>query len=225
MSAPIGILMLDTRFPRPPGDIGNPATWPFPVIYRTVPLATPTAAVTADPTPLLTAFIAEGRALVDAGCAAISTSCGFLAPFQEDLTQALGVPVATSALLQAPMIARTLPPGRKIGVLTISAKDLTASHFRAAGLAPDTPVEGTGADSHFTRQILDNAPTLDLARAEADNLAAARRLVTNHPEVAAILLECTNMPPYAAAIHRETGRPVYSIVTCLDWLRAALAPT
>lgn len=32
---PIGmILMLDTAFPRIPGDIGNALTWDFPVLYK-----------------------------------------------------------------------------------------------------------------------------------------------------------------------------------------------
>ena len=39
--APLGILMLEARFPRIPGDMGNGATWPFPVLFRVVRGASP----------------------------------------------------------------------------------------------------------------------------------------------------------------------------------------
>ena len=39
--AAVGILMLEARFPRIPGDVGNATTWPFPVLYKVVPAASP----------------------------------------------------------------------------------------------------------------------------------------------------------------------------------------
>ncbi|MEC4688215.1 MAG: aspartate/glutamate racemase family protein, partial [Nitrospirota bacterium] len=105
--------MLNTRFPRPPGDIGNPETWPFPVRYEVVEPATVGRVVTADPPVdlLLAPFVAAGERLVAAGARAITTSCGFLALFQAELTQALPVPVMTSSLIQVPMVQASLPRG------------------------------------------------------------------------------------------------------------------
>ena len=222
--ASVGILMLNTRFPRIPGDIGNAATWPFPVQYKVVPSATPDNVVRGDAAPLLQSFIDAGRELVDLGCDGIATNCGFLVPFQTEMSRALGVPVASSSLLQAPLIARTLPADQTLGILTISSETLTTKHLDAADIAHDTPIGGTGAGSHFTSQVLGDAAEIDFNQARQDNINAARQLVETHPNVGAILLECTNMVPYAADIRRATGRPVFSIYTYLLWFQAGLLP-
>ena len=222
--ASVGILMLNTRFPRIPGDIGNAATWPFPVQFKVVSAATPDNVVRGDAGPLLDAFIEAGRELVDLGCDGIATNCGFLVPFQHDMSRALGVPVASSSLLQAPLIRQSLPADQSLGILTISSETLTPAHLEAAGIGPGTSVAGTGAGSHFTKRILDDAAEIDFDQARADNIAAAKRLVSEHPQVGAILLECTNMVPYAADIRRATGRPVFSIYTYLTWFQAGLLP-
>jgi hypothetical protein len=224
--ARLGIAMLDTRFPRPPGDVGNPATWPFPVRYHVVPGARVAAAVGGGEAALFGAFAEAGRALVSEGCTGIATTCGFLVPLQDRLSAALGVPVASSSLMQVPAVAATLPPGRVPGVVTISSAALTPRHRAAAGIGPDVPVAGTdeGATTHFNAAILGDLDELDLARAEGEVVAAARRLVAAHPRVGAIVLECTNMGPYAAAVQRATGLPTYSIVSYLTWFHAALAP-
>lgn len=222
--ASVGILMLNTRFPRVPGDIGNAATWPFPVQYKVVAPATPDIVVRGDAAPLLDAFIEAGQELVDLGCDGIATNCGFLVPFQDRMSRALGVPVASSSLLQAGLIRQTLPAGRSLGILTISSETLTPAHLDAAGIPRDTPVAGTGAASHFTQRVLGDAAEIDFDRARADNVAAAQRLVEAHPDLGAILLECTNMVPYAADIRRATGRPVFSIYSYLVWFQAGLMP-
>ena len=222
--ASLGILMLETRFPRMQGDIANAGTWPFPVHYRVVPGATPDKVVRGDPRRLLDDFIREGQALVRMGCDGISTNCGFLVLLQEELRAALQVPVATSSLIQVPMLEATLPPGKRVGVLTISRANLGPGHLAAAGMAPDTPVEGTDTGREFSRVILGDAPQMDVAAARQDHLEAAQRLLSRHPETGAIVLECTNMVPFAADIRRATGVPVYSIYSLITWFQAGLIP-
>ncbi len=222
--ASVGILMLNTRFPRIPGDIGNAATWPFPVHYKVIPAATPDNVVRGDASPLLGAFIDAGRELLELGCDGIATNCGFLVPFQTEMSRALGVPVASSSLLQAPLIRMSLPADQTLGILTISSETLTTAHLDAAGIPHDTPVGGTGAGSHFTTRVLGDADEIDFDQARADNVNAALRLVHDNPNIGAILLECTNMVPYAADIRQATGRPVFSIYTYLLWFQAGLLP-
>ncbi|MEM9709871.1 MAG: aspartate/glutamate racemase family protein [Pseudomonadota bacterium] len=222
--ASVGILMLNTQFPRIPGDIGNAATWPFPVQFKVVRSATPDNVVRGDANLLLKAFIDAGRELVDMGCDGIATNCGFLVPLQAELADEFRVPVATSSLLQAHQIQQTLPGNKTVGILTISSETLGPDHVAAAGIAKNTPIVGTGAGSHFTECVLGDVLEIDFAKARAENVAAAEKLVSDHPEVGAILLECTNMVPYAADIRRATGLPVFSIYTYLLWFQAALLP-
>ena len=222
--ASVGILMLEARFPRIPGDMGHAGTWDFPVLYRVVRDASPDRVVRRSAEGLLPHFIDAARDLVRDGADGITTNCGFLALFQDELADAVNVPVATSSLQQVAMVNPLLPAGRKAGILTISASTLTDRHLAAAGVPAGTPIETTEGGEAFTEAILNDAPDLDVAAAERDNIAAARRLVARHPEVGAIVLECTNMTPYARAIHRATGLPVFSMVGFVSWFQAGLRP-
>jgi Asp/Glu/hydantoin racemase len=221
----VGILMLDTRFPRIPGDMGNAATFPFPVRYLRVPGADPDRVVRRGARDLLPGFVAGARELEREGVGAITTNCGFLARFQDELTAAVAVPVFTSSLLLVPLVHRMLPPGRRVGILTVDAASLTRDQFATAGISPEIPlaVAGLETEKEFTRVLLGDELTLDVDAARAEHVRVAHRLVTEHPDVGAIVLECTNMPPYAADIQRATGRPVFDIVSLVTMLHGALA--
>ena len=216
--APLGVLMLDTRFPRIIGDIGNPASFDFPVRYRIVRGASAMQAVRERAQGLLLPFIAAARELVAEGCGAISTSCGFLALFQNELQAALPVPVAASSLLQVAPVQAALPAGKKVGILTIDARALTADHLRGVGADPSTPVAGVRPDGEFNRAIMGDTLEMDSGKMRDEVLEAGERLMAAHPEVAALVLECTNMPPYAEALACASGLPVYDILTLLKRL-------
>ncbi len=222
--AALGIMMLETRFPRIPGDMGNAATWPFPVHYAVVPGATPDRVVRDRAAGLLDNFITAGRDLIARGADGITTNCGFLSLFQPDLAEALGVPVATSSLMQVPLVKSLLPASRRVGVLTISKKTLTAEHLERAGADADTPVMGTDDGVEFSRVILNDELEFDVALAQSDNIEAARRLVSEHDDIGAIVLECTNMTPYAADIRAATGVPVFSAYDFVCWFQGGLQP-
>jgi Asp/Glu/hydantoin racemase len=223
--AALGILMLDARFARVPGDMGNATTWPFPVHYRVVRGASPERVVLGRAAGLLQPFLDAAGELVAMGAAAITTNCGFLSLFQRELAAHVGVPVATSALMQVPWVQATLPPGRRVGVVTISAASLSPSHLAAAGVPLGTPIAGCEDGRElFPVLIRGQRQDLDTEAAEQDVLDAARRLTAAHPEVGAIVLECTNMPPYAAAVAEATGLPVFDAVTLVHWLHGAIRP-
>jgi len=216
----LGILMLDTRFPRPRGDVGNRQSFSIPVRHRTVPGVSAAAAVRGDDAALLQPFIEAGLALVREGASALGTSCGFLARWQRELQAALPVPVWSSSLLVLADEARA----QRCGVITIEAASLGAAHFEGVGADPATPVEGITPGSALHRTLLEDLPLLDLADAQAQVLAAAARLLARHPELDALVLECTNLPPYAAALRRATGRPVHDVMTMLHGRMARLMP-
>ena len=217
---PLGVLMLQSRFPRIPGDVGNASTWPFPVLYRVVEGASPGRVVRSlSDGSLLQAFVAGARELERAGTSLVTTNCGFLLLFQRQIQEQLDVPFVSSSLLQVPWLEAHLPAGRRVGVLTIERSSLTGRHLAAAGLAEDVPVVGMEeVGGYFVEAILGDGEELDVPRARAEHLAAAELLVARHPEVGAIVLECTNMPPYAAAIRNATGLPVHDLTTLVGWL-------
>jgi Asp/Glu/hydantoin racemase len=222
--ARIGVLMLETRFPRIPGDMGNAGTWPFPVLYKVVGGASPQRVVRERAAGLLAPFLDAARDLVRLGADGITSTCGFLSLFQAEIAAAAGVPVAMSSLMQVAMVDRLLPPGRRAGILTVSAASLTAEHLAKAGVPADTPVMGTESGREFTRAILGDEPRLDVAAAERDILDAGAALVAAHPEVGAIVLECTNMAPYARAVSQSLSMPVFDIHSFVSWFHAGIAP-
>lgn len=223
--APLGILMLEARFPRIHGDMGNGTTWPFPVLYRVVGGASPEKVVLKGAAGLLPDFIEATRDLVRLGAEAITTNCGFLSLFQRELAAAVGVPVATSSLMQVPWVQATLPPGKRVGVVTVSSTTLTPAHLEAANVPLDTPVTGTENGREFFRVLIKaEKDDMDVELARQDVVQAALDLVARHPEVGSIVLECTNMPPYAADVQAATGLPVYDIYSLITWFHAGLRP-
>lgn len=222
--ASVGILMLEAQFPRIPGDMGNATTWPFPVLYKVVRNASPDRVVRKGAEGLLGAFVDAARELVADGADGITTNCGFLSLYQDELAEAVGVPVATSSLMQVPLVNATLPKHQVTGVLTVSASTLTNAHLLAAGVPLDTPIGSTEGLREFTRAILDNEIELDVDAARADNIDAAMAMVRDNPNIGALVLECTNMIPYAADIRTATGLPVYSMASFVTWFQSSLVP-
>lgn len=223
--APLGILMLDARFPRIPGDMGNAVTWPFPVLYQVVKGATPDLVVLGGATGLLQRFLDAAAELVSHGAEAITTNCGFLSLFQRELAAHVNVPVAASALMQVPWVQALLPPGQRVGVITVSATALTPRHLEAAGVPLDTPIAGTEQGREFFRVLIrGETQDMDVALASEDVLNAGRELRRQHPDIGAIVLECTNMPPYAHALRLELGVPVFDIYSLVSWFHTGLRP-
>jgi Asp/Glu/hydantoin racemase len=215
---PLGILMLQSRFPRIPGDAGNASTWPYPVLYSVVKGAAPSRVVRSlQASDLLPKFVDAALGLQHAGVSVVTTNCGFLALFQRDLQHVLQVPFISSSLLQVRSLQELLPRDRVVGVITIERSSLTNAHLEAVGVSVETPIVGMDdIGGYFVDVILGDRADLDFARAKDEHIAAAKLLVSRYPAVAAIVLECTNMPPYARDIERATGLPVYDITTIVN---------
>ncbi|MEO5672103.1 MAG: aspartate/glutamate racemase family protein [Ramlibacter sp.] len=209
--------MLDTLFPRPLGDVGHPGTWAASARMRVVVGVGPGHAVrTADGLragPVLSAFGAAARELEDEGAEVITTSCGFLVLLQRELQEQVNVPLVTSSLLQLPGL---LAVESRVGVLTISAAKLGDDYLLAAGVPHermgDVVVQGVEPGGEFASAILGNRETMDLRRAGAEVVAAARALQARAPDLRSVVLECTNMPPYADAVRQATGFELRSLL-------------
>ena len=224
--ARVGIVMLDTVFPRVPGDIGHATTWPFPVLYKVVRGATPQRTNAKREAWIVDAFVEAGKELVAEGADGITTSCGFLSLYQEELAAQCGVPVAASSLMQIPFVERLLPPGKRVGVITANSDILGADHLEAAGASPATPIVGAQemGDAWPPSQLPIDDPKWDMAAVEADLMAAGEKLISQHADVGAVVLECTNMPPFSRALSEHVRLPVYDIYAFVCWFHAGLAP-
>ena len=213
----LGIVVLDTQFPRPLGDIGHPQSFGLPVNLRVMRGIWP-AKVVQSAAGLRAGRVVPGlvnvmRALERDGARAITTSCGFLVLLQKELQAAVKVPLISSSLMLLP---RLLREHTQVGVLTISAKDLGAEHLRSAGVPKErlasVLVQGVAPGTEFVTRILGNHPQMDLLQAQADVVAAAVALKARAPQLEHVVLECTNMPPYREAITAATGLQTWCLL-------------
>jgi hypothetical protein len=213
----IGVLMLDTRFPRLPGDIGNPSSFGVPTLTRIVRGVHASdvvrSAAAQRSAGLFEPFMQVLRAFEREGAASVTTTCGFLVLLQAQLQYVTRLPVVTSSLTLLPEL---LERHRRVGVLTVSARYLDGDYFRVAGVPPsrmeDVATEGVDPAGEFASVFLGDRPTLDFDRARREVVEAALRLKARAPGVTDVVLECTNMPPYARAIEAATGFRTWSLL-------------
>jgi hypothetical protein len=221
----LGILTLDTAFPRIPGDVGAPETFAFPVRVATIKGALVDDIVHRRSDVLLPQFVAAAGELVEGGCIGVTTTCGFLVRWQRELAAEMEVPVLTSSLLQVPLVQRCLPRHRRVGIVTYSAADLSPAALEAAGVDPYTPVAGVDPRGYFYRTIRHGTEKINRDQMAADVVAAARRLAGAHHDLGAIVLECANMPPYRKAVELALELPVFDAAHLVAWFYAGIAGT
>ncbi len=224
--ASLGILCLANKADRsgePPGAIGNPATFPFPILPRPVPGAWARNVLARDAS-LAQAHVEMAQQLVREGAVAITAHCGYAISYQQAVREAVDVPVALSALMQLPFLLPLLRKDRKIGVICAEAALLKPELFALAGVAEADPrMVVAGLDGTETLEVW-MRPTYktDWSMVERDTLDVVRRLLTAHPEISLILLECTGLPPISNAIRAQTGLPVFDWVTLCKSLMTSL---
>ena len=209
----IGILLLDTKFPRVPGDIGNASTFDFPVCYRVVKGATAQQIVLENDESSITGFVAAAKELAEEGVRAITTSCGYLSTYQDAITEEVGVPVFCSSLMQIPMVSRMLPKGKKVGILTIHSKRLEERTLRAAGIT-DEPIAIMGSEDipEFYNTYPRGAMEIDPDKVGQAVVGMVQDLLKRNPDVGAIVCEAINYAPYAYAVQQATGLPWFDII-------------
>ena len=225
----LGVVMLDTQFPRPEGDIGHPSAFGVPtrrcIVNGAWPEKIVQSGVSLRKGRVVTPMLQLVRRLEQDGAKAITTSCGFLVLLQKEMQAQVKVPVVTSSLLQLPGL---LSQHAKVGVLTISAGKLGVEHLRAAGVPRErmanVVVQGVDAESEFAMSVLGNRATMDLEQASIDVLAAAVALKAREPSLTDVVLECTNMPPYRAAIEAATGMKTWCLTDDARLTRPWRAP-
>ncbi|KAK6380963.1 hypothetical protein LTS17_005164 [Exophiala oligosperma] len=222
---PLGVISSEMNICRLPGDPNNMRTFDFPVIEARTKGALLVRMVSErEYSPeVLDNFVAAGQELIDRGAVGLITSCGFLAMAQKELSRRLSVPVAASSLLQIPLIRTTLRYGQGIGILTFDRLRLNHRHLAAVGITDISGlyISGPPPEGRMKGCLRDGLPyNVDALTEEL--IKVAMDLVSDHNDIGAILLECTQFPPFADAIQRVTGLPVYDVTTLANWFYAGL---
>jgi hypothetical protein len=227
----LGILNLERGLPPgatpptpEPGSLMSSATFNFPVISETVPGAWADVVIPGDPA-LEPAYVAAARQLVERGAIAISSNCGFSIRHQPAVAASVNVPVVMSSLLLLPALLRQLPPPAKLAVVTADSR-----HCDENLLGVDDPAErsrivigGIEGGKLLQNEMMRPPPPTDIADIEKDVVACVMRLRVAHPQIAALLFECTGFPLVTPAIRRMTGLPIYDITTLCRMTLASVA--
>jgi len=219
----IGILLLDTSVPFIPGDVANATTYSFPVRFQKVEGFTVARALDKDPA-IFYDLLTAAKFLVQQGVRAITGDCGFMGIHQQKMAQALDVPVFLSSLIQIPFISCLIGPESKVGVIAADSKSLNADLLTAVGVSDtsNAVVAGLEDKPNFHRFAIEETGVLDTKAVETEVVSVARKLVDDHRQVRAILLECSLMPPYSAAIQAAVNLPVFDYITMINFVFSAV---
>ena len=217
----VGILLLDYRGPFIPGDVGNATSYGYPVLYKLVKGLT-FERVKAGDQSVIDDIVEAAQELERFGVRAISSDCGFLVKYQADVAKAVNVPVCMSSLMQIPFLSAMLASSRPVGCLTAARRALGNQVLEMAGIKSEINVVVHGMEDyeHFRTSILEEGGELDSDLIEEEVVAEACKMRELHPDMGAIVLECSLMPPYSSAVQKATGLPVFDFITMIDYCHA-----
>lgn len=220
--AAVGILVLDLSYPYMPGNVANASSYPFPVQFRIMKGSTIPQIFNADPI-LLDMIVDNGRELIKQGARAIIGACGYFGNYQRKASEILDVPVYLSSVLQVPMMMNGLKPDQKVGVICASHGSLSDDMLAQCGVTDTERLVITGAqDLEEFSNIINCTGSFNSRKIELEMVDLATRFVTEHPEIGTILLECSDMPPYAWAVQKAVGRPVFDFMSLINWVQFGL---
>jgi hypothetical protein len=219
----IGILLLETSVPFIPGDVANATTYAFPVRFQKVKGFSVRRALSQDPSVYADLRQAAGD-LVQQGVRAVTGDCGFMGIHQKKLARELGVPVFLSSLLQISFISLLIGENAKVGIITADSKSLSADLLAAVGVSdPANLVIGGLEDSqHFYQFAIEETGSLDSEAVEKEVVTVARNMVADNPRIRALLLECSLLPPYGAAVQEAVNLPVFDYITMINFVFEAV---
>ncbi len=218
----IGILCIDVWYPYMPGNVVNASTYNFPVLIKILKGVSIEQIIRGDPKILDLVFQA-GNELIEHGVRAIVGACGSFANFQKKAAAVFKVPTFMSSMLQVPMILQSLRPDQKLGVIAFSSSALTPVVFEQCGIEnPSRLVITDAKDLSQFQRLLACEGSFNCQIMERELVGRVKSFVAEHPEIGALLLQCSDMPPFAWAIQNEVSLPVFDIITLINWIHDAV---
>jgi hypothetical protein len=229
----LGIIVLDDAYPGFPGDVRNASAFPYPIQYEIAAgVDNYTLVFKEDKSPCLEPIKQAARKLENIGCRAIAAECGYFAYFQKDIAGYVDIPVFMSSLLQVPFIQQVIGPDKAVGILCAQKRFLTDVHLQNVGIDPDSNIFIAGAmDEYGCKEFIslwdpENRPVRPEShydKAEEDMIRVSSDFCNAHPDIGALMLECTGMQPFARAVQRAVDLPVFSWGTLLDYAYSVVA--
>ena len=219
----IGIILLENYAPFIPGDVANASTYEFPVRFQRVENFSVERIFKHDMS-LLDPVLEAGRALVREGVRAVTGDCGFMVIYQDRLAAELEVPVFMSILLQIHFLRHLIGPDEKIGVITANSESLDEFVLEKSGLDSSVPllIRGLERKEHFSSAVIKEEGLLDAEKIEGEVVSVAKEMVAQDPKVRLLLLECSMLPPYAAAVQEAVNLPVFDFITMINYVFSAV---
>ena len=223
----VGILCLEYHLPFIPGDVANASSYDFPVMFKEVPGASGDAVIVKQDEELASNFVEAAQWLVQQGCKAITSDCGYIGRYQDDVASALEVPVFLSSLMQVPMVTRMLGPKRRLGVMVANGASVSDAFLDKVGITDRSRIyiQGLEHQPDFRKSVLEESGTLDSDAVEAEVVETALDMHRENPDTGAILMECSDLPPYSAVVQRATGLPVFDWIGFINYVHHAVVRT
>ena len=216
----VGILHIDSDYPLLPGNAQNAVTFNFPVRYRCVGGLSISALIAGAP-EAQTLVVAAAQALHRDGVRAVVGACGSFANYQSSVASALDIPAFMSVLTLVPLVLRALGRHRKLAIIFASSASFTETVRRECAIDETDRIVVTDCRGLPAFQpILDNEDYLDSAALERQLADHVERLVGRHGDIGCVMLQCSELPPYAATLQKIVDVPIVDVVTIVQWAHA-----
>jgi hypothetical protein len=214
---PVGVMLLENTHLSGPGSMAHPGSYPDGVLFASLPGVMGRVLVD-RPDLVREQVVATAQKLAGRGADVLTMNCGFGVLFQRDLVTTTGVTAVSSSLLLLPTLA-ALHAG-KVGVVTFDKTALSQAHLAAAGWPTSIPLSMADVQGFSEWRLLDADRPVDLCPETMGSqlLHTARELITSH-SLAALVLECSGMVPFAPMLRRELGCGVYTIFDALNLVK------
>lgn len=220
----IGLVQFRANLPMMPGNMGNATTFDFPMLYREMNSDNVLDVMATTPVKNFTDGVVEAAKWLELqGVSAIMGNCGFFGHYQKAVQDQIDTPFFSSSLMMLPMIVRSMPRNKKVGVLTANGPLLSSGPamencgLSAEDKATRVVIEGCGDDLEFAAAMACTGK-YNAARFEADVLAGIKRLLKKDKDIAVILLECTELSPHAVAVQKLTKMPVWDYTSLTEFI-------
>ncbi|WP_052400938.1 hypothetical protein [Oceanobacillus jeddahense] len=128
-----------------------------------------------------------------------------------------------SSLIKIPWVKTGLKLNQKIGILTAYAAGMKKNLFENCGVYDSKSyiIADLSYLSEFS-VIIENRGSFNHAKVRQEVVTASLDLVYKNPDIGAVLLECSDLPPYTKDIQSHVQLPVYDFITLINWFTILL---